>query len=112
MKKVDANLVVKIFEGFIGTYHCFRADNGLKSIKKNPMDPFEICTSMLDKLGRIARQVKHTQRNDPKPDWPNGMTEAMTGLLVYMIMLLDSCGVDISDGMKTELLESIKQYKK
>lgn len=106
--KTVADDVVGAFNVFLGVYNNFRRDHDLKS---NKIDSFEICTAMLDKLGRIARQVKHNKRNDPKEDWPEGMTQAMTGLLVYMIILLDSTNVKIDKGMKLELMESVKQYK-
>ena len=105
--KTKAEEVVGYFNAFLRSYNRFRKDNNLSSSNK---DSFEICTAMLDKLGRIARQVKHTKRNDSKPDWPEGMTEAVSGLFIYSIMLLNLYGVSISKGMKNELNNAVKQH--
>lgn len=106
--KRRAEDVAAAFEVFLGIYERFREDNGLT---KNVDNGFEICTALTDKNGRIARQVKHAERNDHKEDWPIGMTEAMAGYIIYMIMLLKKYKVDIKKGMVKELKSSLKQYK-
>jgi len=99
--------VIKDFNRFLESYESWRKLNGLSGSIDNA---HEIISAMTDKLGRIARQVKHQERNDPKPDWPNGMTIEMAGLLIYMIILQSRYNVDISDGMKEELEKAIKQH--
>ena len=64
----------------------------------------------MDKCGRMARQIKHYERNDPKEYWPSGLSEAMTGILIYLIILIDTYHLDIRDGMIKELNSAIKQY--
>ena len=100
--------VAVAFDYFLQTYYAFRKDNGLT---KNIDNGFEICTALTDKNGRIARQVKHAERNDHKADWPIGMTEAMSGYLFYMIMLLRKYDITISKGIVKELESSLSQYK-
>ena len=67
---------------------------------------------MSDKLGRICRYVKHQERNDPKSDWPEGMTTEMTGLLAYMILLKNYYNVDFVKGMELEFDKAVEQHKK
>ena len=102
--------VVKLFEEFLCMYNDFRKTNGIKKKIKNV---HEILTGMTDKHGRICRYIKHQERKDPKPDWPKGMIEAMTGYIVYLIMLLEYYKIDdIGEGMINELNEAIKQHRK
>ena len=82
--KVEPKDVIKEFKQFLETYKAFKTDHNLPYSLDNP---YEILASMSDKLGRICRYIKHFERNDPKPDWPEGMTTEMTGLLSYMILL-------------------------
>lgn len=106
-KKFDAEDVVEAWDNFLEVYNKFRECNGLKDSK---MGAFETCTALTDKNGRIARQIKHFERNDPKEDWPIGLTEAMSGYLIYMIILMKGYNISISDGMIKELQSSISQY--
>ena len=99
--------VVSDFNKFLKSYDIWRDFNGLSGSIDNV---HEIVSAMTDKLGRIARQVKHQERNDPKPDWPDGMTSEMVGLLICMIILKNKYNVDISKGMKTELEKAIEQH--
>ena len=71
--------VVDSFNEFLKRYDQFRKQNGLSSHISNV---HEILTGMTDKHGRICRQVKHTERNDPKSDWPVAMTESIYGYIV------------------------------
>jgi len=70
------DFIVESFEDFLAIYQMFRTYNGLS---KNINNVHEILTGMTDKHGRICRYIKHQERKDPKPDWPVGMTAAMTG---------------------------------
>jgi len=72
---------------------------------------FEICTSLSDKHGRICRQIKHAERNDSKSDWPQGMTEAMAGYIIYLEMLLEKYNITASEGWTNELESALNQYK-
>lgn len=108
-EKYDANYVAYIFDDFINVYDIWREENGLSVSVDNA---YEITSSMADKLGRICRQVKHMERNDPKPDWPDGMTEDMVGLLVYMIMLKNHYNIDMTEGMKNEMEKAVEQHSK
>jgi len=107
--KYDAKDVVVAFNDFLGVYEQFRKDNELKDKDNNP---FELCTALMDKNGRIARQIKHFERKDPKEDWPNGLTEAMTGYLVYLILILKQYKIKIDEGMVNELNSAVGQYSK
>jgi len=106
---LKAKDVVHIFNEFLSGYNHWRKSNNLSGSISNV---HEIISSMTDKLGRIARYVKHQERNDPKPDWPKGMTTEMAGLLIYMIMLKNHYDVDISKGMISELKKAVSQHSK
>jgi len=106
--KTGTKDVIKAWKKFFQTYKKFRKDNGLGNSTYNG---FEICTALSDKHGRICRQVKHQERNDPKKDWPVGMTEAMAGYLIYMEMLLERFGCDMCDGFLKEMESALKQYQ-
>lgn len=108
-ESVVVNDVVKLFNEFLNSYDFWRKNNNISGSIDNV---YEILTAMTDKLGRICRYVKHQERNDPKSDWPEGMTSEMAGLLVYMIILKNYYNIDISDGMKKELEKAIKQHSK
>lgn len=107
-KKCTAEDVIFEFNDFLATYEKFRVDNGLKD---KVVNPFELCTALMDKSGRIARQIKHFERKDAKEDWPDGLTEAMTGYLIYMILILKHYNLLYSSqGMRNELNSAIKQW--
>lgn len=107
MSKTTKEDVVDKFQEFLDVYDKFRKDHGLQDKKVNA---YEVCTALGDKNGRIFRQVKHFERNDQKPDWPIGLTEAMTGYLIYMIMLMRGYNVSIHEGMLKELQSAISQW--
>ena len=112
MSDIDANMVAESFTCFLDTYEVFRKQNNLADTRGN-VD--RICNSMTDKHGRICRYVKHQERNDPKDDWPIGMTEAMAGFIVYMAMLLNAYEIDdeqIIYGFVNELNKAIAQHSK
>jgi len=106
---VKAEKVVNAFKEFDFLYSAFRQDNKLAD---NIDNVFEITSAMSDKLGRICRYIKHQERNDPKPDWPDGMTIEMSGLLLYMMMLLSYYKIDIGKGMELELNKAVQQHRK
>jgi len=100
--------VVRNFRYFMDSYNIWRQFNGLG--EKKIENVHEILTGMTDKNGRIARQIKHIERNDPKEDWPTGATMPMSGYLVYMMLLIDHYRLDITEGMIAELNESVQQH--
>lgn len=99
--------VVLDFDLFLATYKLFREDYELDNSITNI---HEILTAMTDKHGRICRYIKHQERNDPKDNWQEGMSMALTGYLVYAILLFEHYGIDTREGMIKELSESIKQH--
>ena len=99
--------VADAWKHFEETYKRFREDNKLFNGNYNA---FEICTALSDKHGRICRQIKHAEREDHKPDWPDGMTEAMSGYLVYTFMLLEKYGCNMEKGLRNELQSAVDQY--
>ena len=104
------NNVVESFEKFLLDYNLLRKMSGLD--KNKISNVHEILTGMTDKHGRICRYIKHQERQDPKSDWPKGMTGAMVGYIIYALMLLEHYNVDIKEGMIEELNEAIKQHRK
>lgn len=108
VEEIDSSDVVEAFEVFLGCYNQFRISNGLKNKIKNV---HEILTAMTDKHGRICRYIKHQERNDPKDNWQKEMVSSLTGYIIYMTMLLSYYGIDIKEGVISELNESIKQHK-
>jgi len=107
MIKIDANDVANGFKEFMELQKRFRKDNNLNASIDNI---YEVLTAMADKHGRICREIKHFERNDPKPDWPDGLSEAVTGYINYMIMVLEKYEIDIAKGMENELQSAVDQY--
>ena len=99
--------VAKLFNEFVSGYDYWRSLNGLTGSIDNI---HEALTAMSDKHGRLCRQIKHFERNDPKPDWPEGMTESIVGYLIYALMVLKKYDVDILKGMKNELQNAADQH--
>lgn len=97
------------FQKFIDTYEAWRLRAGLSGKIDNV---YEILAAMSDKLGRICRYVKHQERNDPKPDWPEGMTTEMAGLLIYMMILKNYYDIDLLKGLAIETDKAVRQHKK
>jgi len=108
-EEIGVDGVTHTFKNFLNCYDAWRKQNSLSSSIENK---YEITTSLADKVGRICRQVKHFERNDPKPDWPDGMTEDISGVLVYLIILMKSYDIDLSTGLTNELAKSIEQHSK
>jgi len=108
-EKVDVEDLVASFNQFLLLYDIFRKENNLSGEIENK---YEITTSLADKVGRICRQVKHAERNDHKSDWPDGMSEDIAGVLVYLIILKNSYELDLSNGIKNELEKAVQQHSK
>ena len=105
----STNDVINAFHVFLLYYQAFRNSNGLTKKIKNV---HEILTAMSDKHGRICRNIKHQERKDPKDNWQNEISSALVGYIVYAIMLLENYNIDVSEGMKKELEEALKQHRK
>lgn len=99
--------VIKNWQVFQQSIQDFKKENNMEPFNGSP---FEICTALGDKHGRICRQVKHKERQDAKPDWPKGFLQAMAGYLNYMMMLCDLYDKDLSLGLREELESSLHQY--
>ena len=106
--KVTADDVAKALREFMRLHHQFKSDHGVKNYLSNI---HEACNSMTDKHGRLCRQVKHAERNDPKEDFPESIAEDVAGYLNYGLMVLQNYNVDLADGMKKELEKAAVQHK-
>lgn len=100
--------VIDSWNNFVNSIYEFRKACGV--IESGDKRGYELVTSLADKNGRVARQIKHYERGDPKSDWPTGMTQSFAGYLQYMIMTLDAYDVDLVDGLREELQSIIDQY--
>jgi len=111
-QEITTEIIADYLLNFFGMYSHWRESNGLNGSLENV---HEILTSMTDKYGRICRQVKHKERNDPKDNWPTGMGEDLMGFLAYTHLLLNYYDedIDIEDirqGLINELNASIEQH--
>lgn len=117
MSKIDPNEIEYLshvkesLDNFLDYYFEFRNANNLPTELSSP---FEAISSMADKLGRIARHVKHLERKDPKPNWNKELPQEMFGLLAYMVMLLDhyELALDFPEQAEQEMIKAIKQHAK
>ena len=107
MEKTTAEDVGNAWNMFVATMLKFRQQNNMKKFDGSL---YEICTSLGDKHGRICRYVKHSERNDPKPDHPEGMWKEMAGYINYLTIMQDVYGMDIGYGIESELSSSVGQY--
>jgi len=105
--KAHPHDVANMFNEFMRVYNNFRDDNGLSGSLDSV---FEALTAMSDKHGRICRQVKHFERKDVKPDWPEGLTESLVGYIIYSLMILKKYDLDILKGMTNELQNAVDQH--
>ena len=87
-------------------YDIWRREQKLPDIK----NPLLITTALADKLGRICRNVKHLERNDPRPLWLAELEDEMAGILVYMILLAKHYNLSISCGVSRELSKGVAQH--
>lgn len=107
--KVTPAEVAQAFKDFDSLYEIFRNDNNLSG---RIGSAYEICTSLADKVGRICRYAKHEQRNDPKPDFPEGMMEEVAGVIIYLILLKNYYRQDFEEGIRSELERAVSQHSK
>lgn len=107
--KVTPAEVAQAFKDFDSLYEIFRKDNNLSG---RIGSAYEICTSLADKVGRICRYAKHEQRNDPKPDFPEGMMEEVAGVIIYLILLKNYYRQDFEEGIRSELERAVSQHSK
>ena len=86
----------------------FKIRAGLKDVD----NPFEVCTSMADKSGRIFRLVKHVERKDPKPSWRIELCQSLTGFLSYTLMLINKYNMInvLTQGVMNEMIGSVHQH--
>ena len=103
----NAEMVVNKFNDFWVAYDFFRKYNGLNKAIDNS---YEILAAMADKLGRMCRQIKHFERNDPKEDWPDVLGEDGSGLIVYLLMAFNKYDIDLSKSFKAELIKAIEKH--
>lgn len=106
-----AEHVVNSFIKYLTDLQKFKDQVGLKDVE----NIFEVATSIADKSGRICRQIKHLERNDPKKDYKFEIIESIQGFLAYVQMIINEYDItkeDIVVGMLGELHKSIKQHSK
>ena len=105
--EVDAAKVVDAFSDFRRAYYTFKEEHGLS----HKMDfTHEVITGIVDKLGRVARDVKHYLRDEERPNWRLAIEKNMTGVLAYLIVLGHNLDIDWTTGMHEELLSALKQH--
>ncbi len=75
-----------------------------------PCTPLEAMNGMVDKVGRIARLVKHNHRGDPKPDWQAEMENQLAGVFNYLLVTAGCHDVRIYDGLKRELAHAVEDH--
>jgi len=92
---------------FLQHYKAFRKFHELAD---HPDSALEIMNGFADKVGRVARLVKHNHRNDPKPDWEKIMAKELAGIYNYILMCASYHGVDLREGFETELKHDIADH--
>jgi len=108
MSEKYINKVIEAYKRFLSEYKLFRSKTSLKDKRVNNVHEF--LTAMTDKHGRICRFIKHQERNDPKENWKEEMSQSLTGYIAYAILLMEHYDITIDSGMKKELEEAIKQH--
>jgi len=103
-----ANRTMSSFYEFLENLAKFKNAAGLKNVD----NMYEVCTSMADKNGRIARLIKHVERKDPKIAWRQEISECLTGYLSYAAMIIEKYNMIniFGDCMIEELMGSVKQH--
>lgn len=104
---MEAKKVSEHFDFFLKCYSKFKHEYGLKETLDNS---FEMTTAMADKLGRICREVKHLKRNDPRHNYKVTLSQEISGLIVYAIMIANKYSISIPEGMTEELEKAIDQH--
>ena len=105
----EANVadVTQAFGGFLEQYRLFRLKHKLN---KEVTNIHEILVGAFDKLGRMSRQIKHFEREDPKDDWPEVLGEDAVGALIYILIALEHYDIDVVKGMENELKKAAEQH--
>jgi hypothetical protein len=103
----DVKAVVKAFRHFLKVYYLFKKEHKLAHTYDDAKD---MTLALMAKAGNIARLVKHEQRNDPKPDYLNGLERDMFGSIAYMTVIAARYGIEFDDGMAAELLSAVEQH--
>ena len=103
-----ARQVAEPFVTCLITWNQFKKLFRLEDVK----DIQEVCNSITDKHGRVCRNVKHLERQDPRPDWISEMTDAIVGQLAYILMIVNKYELldELSDSFVREMTKSIKQH--
>ena len=104
--KDDSYRVAESFFQFMLSFEAYK-----KKYKLNGCtDSFEICTSLVDKIGRISRNIKHFKRNDPKENWETETVESIFGTISYLLMLVKNHNLYVKDSIIKELIKSVEQH--
>lgn len=96
------------FRQFCRSYTQYRKNGRLKDLKRS----FEILAGMTDKLGRAAREVKHMERLEPRPDALITLRDSLAGLIIYSVLLSDVYNVSLAAGIEAELAKARSQHTK
>lgn len=105
MTTARADTVDKYAE-FLREYQAFRECVGLS----DSIDSGEGFKGAIDKLGRLAREIKHFERNDPRENWVEEAEDAAAGLIVYIVLLVQGQGLSTVDGLRRELAKAAMQH--
>lgn len=105
--KGDIAHVVDAFDELECRLQDLRQSSGLGD---KPCEPLEALNGIMDKVGRIARLVKHNHRRDPKPNWRAEMEDQLAGVFNYLMMTAACHGVNIYDGLKRELNHAVEDH--
>lgn len=96
------------FMQFRKAYVQYRNYCNLTGINK----PFEVLAGMADKLGRVAREVKHLERKDPRCDAHIEMRDGIAGVIIYALLLAELYSIDIAVGLESEMIKARIQHSK
>ena len=107
--EVQARLVAKDFASFMESLRDFRRLAGLGKLSDD-MGTILAAVGATDKVARVSRYVKHQIREDPKPDFPDGMSSEMFGVVVYLDLIATRYNVDMTEGIVAELLKGASQH--
>ena len=108
--EIQAHLVAKDFVQFQKSMADFRMVAELRDLPDDDVETLLSAMGAVDKAARVGRYVKHQVRNDPKPDFPDGMVQEMVGAIVYFDLLAKKYGVDMQPGIVSELLKAANQH--
>jgi hypothetical protein len=103
----DLAVVLDKFDELNCALHDLRKLAGLAEFPDNPL---EIMNGITDKVGRVARLVKHNHRNDPKPDWQDTMADELAGVFNYILMAAGCHELDLMGGFERELKHALEDH--